>query len=250
MFDKPEDGLKPRAVRPRHAATLILTRPRRAGAPEILMGKRSAAHRFMPGKYVFPGGRVDAADSRLTHQSDLRPEVLARVAQHGGERLARALARAAIRETFEEAGLLLGRAIHPLHRDGDGEDRFAKQTGRGQPATHGWSDFLATGYEPDLSAVTYVARAITPPYRDRRFDTRFFIADAAALAEPPEVARAASGELLELAWVSPDEARNLDLPSITRAVLDEIESRAADPYGDRDVPFFRFAHGKPLWSRI
>lgn len=234
MFDKPDDGPRPRAVRPRHAATLILTRPRRAGAPEILMGKRSAAHRFMPNKYVFPGGRVDPADTRLTHESDLRPEVLTRLARHGGERLARALARAAIRETFEEAGLLLGRP----------------SGARRASSAPGWSGFFSAGYEPDLSAVTYVARAITPPYRDRRFDTRFFIADAEALAEPPESARAASGELLELAWVSLDEARNLDLPTITRAVLDEIESRADDPYGDREVPFFRFAHGKPLWSRI
>ena len=239
MFDKPEDGPKardarPRAVRPRHAATLILTRPRAAGPVEILMGKRSAGHKFMPNKYVFPGGKVDIADGRLTHDTDLRPEVLARVAQHGGERLARALARAAIRETFEEAGLLLGRPS-------------ASPRTSNAP---GWSGFFGAGFEPDLSAVTYVARAITPPYRDRRFDTRFFIADAAALAEPPEVARAASGELLELAWVSLDEARNLDLPTITRAVLDEIESRSDDPYGDRDVPFFRFANGKPLWSRI
>ena len=234
MFDKPEDGPKGRAVRPRHAATLILTRPRAAGAPEILMGKRSAAHRFMPNKYVFPGGRVDVADSRLAHHTDLRPEVLARVARHGGERLARALARAAIRETFEEAGLLLGRPAAAPCRS----------------SAPGWSQFFGLGFEPDLSALTYVARAITPPYRDRRFDTRFFIADADALAEPPETARAASGELLELAWVSLAEARALDLPTITRAVLDEIEARSDDPYADRDVPFFRFANGKPAWSRI
>ncbi|MFT3808438.1 MAG: NUDIX domain-containing protein [Micropepsaceae bacterium] len=234
MFDKPEDGLKGRAVRPRHAATLILTRPRHAGALEILMGKRSAAHRFMPNKYVFPGGKVDIADGRLAHDTDLRPEVLARVAQHGGERLARALARAAIRETFEEAGLVLGRPS-------------AAPRASSAP---GWSGFFGAGYEPDLSALTYVARAITPPYRDRRFDTRFFIANVAALAEPPEAARAASGELLELVWVSLEQARALDLPTITRAVLDEIETRADDPHADRDVPFFRFAHGKPLWSRI
>ena len=234
MFDKPEDGPKGRAVRPRHAATLILTRPRAAGALEILMGKRSAAHRFMPGKYVFPGGRVDSADGRLNHAADLRPEVLARVAQHGGDRLARALARAAIRETFEEAGLLLARPSATPARS----------------AAPAWSEFRKLGLEPDLSALTYVARAITPPYRDRRFDTRFFIADAASLAEPPETARAASGELLELAWVSLSEARQLDLPTITRAVLDEIETRADDPHGDREVPFFRFANGKPVWSRI
>lgn len=238
MFDKPDPGpkprdAKPRAVRPRDAATLILIRPTSA-APEILMGKRSAGHKFMPGKFVFPGGRVDPADTRLNHDTDLRPEVLTRLAQHGGERLARALARAAIRETFEEAGLLLGRKAAAPRRS----------------AAPGWTDFLKLGLEPDLSALTYVARAITPPYRDRRFDTRFFIADVAALAEPPEAARANSGELLELVWVSLEQARDLDLPTITRAVLDEIETRADNPHADRDIPFFRFANGKPKWSRI
>ena len=60
MFDKPDPGAKPRAVRPRDAATLILIR-RSPARTEVLMGRRSAAHRFMPGKYVFPGGRLDAA---------------------------------------------------------------------------------------------------------------------------------------------------------------------------------------------
>lgn len=233
MFDAPDTEKKARAVRPRDAATLILIR-RTMKRAEILMGRRSAAHRFMPGKYVFPGGRLDAADIRLSHGSDLRPEVLRRLALHGGEARARGLARAAIRETFEEAGLLLGRPS------------------QGRPATRApaWSGFLNLGVEPDLSALTYVARAITPPYRDRRFDTRFFIAEADALAEPEGYARSESGELLELVWADFDHARTLDLPSITRRVIDEIEQRAADPHADRPVPFFRFVRGKPAWDNI
>lgn len=233
MFDKPDPGAKPRAVRPRDAATLILIR-RSPARTEVLMGRRSAAHRFMPGKYVFPGGRLDAADLRIAHDGDLRPEVLARVALHGGETRARGLARAAIRETFEEAGLILGR---PAAR------RLASRAGA-------WNQFLSLGVEPDLSALTYVARAITPPYRDRRFDTRFFIAEADALAQPPGHARAESGELLELAWFNLDAARGLDLPNITRRVLDEIETRSDDPHADRPVPFFRFHRGKPHWDTI
>jgi 8-oxo-dGTP pyrophosphatase MutT (NUDIX family) len=233
MFDAPDDRPKQRAVRPRDAATLILIR-RGAGPLEVLMGKRSAAHRFMPGKYVFPGGRLDAGDMRVAHDGDLRPEVLARLARHGGDMRARGLARAAIRETFEEAGLVLGRpSERPLRSKAEA-----------------WAQFLALGVEPDLGALTYVARAITPPYRDRRFDTRFFIAEAEALTQPPGHTRTESGELLELAWFPMADARQLDLPSITRVVLDEIDKRAADPHADRPIPFFRFHRGKPLWDAI
>ena len=234
MFDAPDnDKKKRRAVRPRDAATLILIR-RDNDALEVLMGKRSAAHRFMPGKYVFPGGRLDAGDLRIAHDGDLRPEVLARLALHGGAARARGLARAAIRETFEEAGLVVGRT--------------AERARRSRAAA--WSQFLALGVEPDLGSLTYIARAITPPYRDRRFDTRFFIAEAKALSEPVGHVRTESGELLELAWFPLAEARDLDLPPITRIVLDEIEKRADDPHADRPVPFFRMKNGKPLWDTI
>ena len=234
MFDAPDnDKKKRRAVRPRDAATLILIR-RDTGVLEVLMGKRSAAHRFMPGKYVFPGGRLDAGDLRIAHDGDLRPEVLARLALHGGAARARGLARAAIRETFEEAGLVVGRTAERTRRRRAGA----------------WSQFLALGVEPDLGSLTYIARAITPPYRDRRFDTRFFIAEAKVLSEPEGHTRRESGELLELAWFPIAEARNLDLPTITRTVLDEIEKRADDPHADLPVPFFRMKHGKPLWDTI
>jgi 8-oxo-dGTP pyrophosphatase MutT (NUDIX family) len=233
MFDAPAEAKRPRAVRPRDAATLIILRRRKAGH-EILMGKRSAAHRFMPGKFVFPGGRLDASDLRISHDSDLRPEVLTRLALHGGEAKARGLARAAIRETFEEVGLVLGRPS-PQRR-----------TSRNDV----WRHFLSLGVEPDLSSLAYVARAITPPFRDRRFDTRFFIADAEALHDLPERPRPESGELLELAWVTLPQARELDLPNITRRVLDEVEARADDPHADKPVPFFRFAHGKAVWDTI
>jgi 8-oxo-dGTP pyrophosphatase MutT (NUDIX family) len=233
MFDAKDESPKSRAVRPRDAATLILVRQSSSG-PEVLMGRRSAAHRFMPGKYVFPGGRLDPSDLRIAHENDLRPEVLRRLALHGGPAKARGLARAAIRETFEEAGLLVGR---PASR------RLVSRA-------EGWSHFLKLGIEPDLSALNYVARAITPPYRDRRFDTRFFIADAEALSEPPDYARTESGELLELSWFTTGDARGLDLPTITRRVLDEIDERAGNLHDDRPIPFFRMSYGKPAWDFI
>ncbi len=232
MFDAPTDA-KPKPPRPRDAATLILVR-RRNGEAEVLMGQRHAGHKFMPNKFVFPGGRLDPSDLRLSAGTPLPPEVLSKLVVHTSPERALGLARAAIRETFEEAGLLVARPA----------------TKRAVSRSKGWSRFLSLGVEPDLSALSYVARAITPPYRDRRFDTRFFIADESALVEPAGYSRVESGELLTLRWVTVEEARTLDLPNITRRVLDEIEARVERPQVPRPAPFFRFVRGKPLMDLI
>lgn len=232
MFDAPQEARGKRAVRPRDAATLILVR-KRAGEAEILMGQRSANHRFMPNKYVFPGGRLDPADVRLRAGTPLQSSVLEKVARGIGEAKANALARAAVREMFEEAGVLVGR--HAAQRN---------------KTRSSWAEFLATGVEPDLTRLDYVARAITPPYRDRRFDTRFFIADESAICEPDGHVRRESGELLSLRWVTVEEARTLDLPNITRRVIDEIELRVEHPEDARPVPFIYFRHGKPVQELV
>ncbi|MCF6328782.1 MAG: NUDIX hydrolase, partial [Henriciella sp.] len=110
-YDKEGDGDtilqgKP-SPRPKDAATLILVR-RDASKPRVLMGKRSGRHDFMPDKYVFPGGRVDPQDGRVTAYSELSTANEKRL-RHQSRRLPRALALTAIRETFEETGLLIGR---------------------------------------------------------------------------------------------------------------------------------------------
>jgi 8-oxo-dGTP pyrophosphatase MutT (NUDIX family) len=165
----------------------------------------------MPGKYVFPGGRVDAADCRLRPGADLDPAVAGKlmVRMRGKASLARArgLAMAAVRETFEEVGLIVGT-----------EKREPART-RSAP----WQAFLDTGYAPDLSRLRYFARAITPPGRPRRFDTRFFVLDAAHVinaAAPVNVTQ----ELLDLCWVSLDEAAGLELPDITKDILARLRS--------------------------
>lgn len=93
-------------VRPRHAATLIIVR-RGAKKPRLLMGRRAGGHAFMPSKWVFPGGRVDRTDFTAPAASDLNRETYEKLkltARHASPQLPRALAMAAIRETFEEAG--------------------------------------------------------------------------------------------------------------------------------------------------
>jgi 8-oxo-dGTP pyrophosphatase MutT (NUDIX family) len=213
--DMPTDPRRPpgsRAVRPRDAATLILiddTGAARGAAPQVLMGRRNAGHDFMPDKWVFPGGRIDRSDFRAPFASDLKPEVAARLQKTAPAARARALALTAIRETYEEAGLLLARPAPP------------------RAAAGPWREFLGHGALPDLAALDFVARAVTPPGSPKRFDARFFMAPASALlrrAREPDC-----GELDEIAWFALDEALELDLPSVTRFVLREIPLRLADP---------------------
>lgn len=95
---------KPRAVVPRHAASLIALRDQSS----VLMGLRGARHRFMPNRLVFPGGGVDRGDARSRAAAEPPPETLAALGRAARPSLARALCLAAARETEEETGLSLG----------------------------------------------------------------------------------------------------------------------------------------------
>ena len=225
-FEKDEVFVRNR-LRPKDAATLVLVR-RDADASRVLMGRRHGNMAFMANKYVFPGGRVDPCDARLTVGGTLKPHVLGKLTRDISAARARALALAAIRETFEETGILVGEPTEQL------------------PLTKGaWSRFFAHGLAPNVGALDYIARAITPPNRPRRFDARFFMADAKIIAQQMDSAQ--SDELLTPCWLTFVDMRSLDIPAITRAVLAEVEARVTDPDVSRPVPFFRFVHGK---SRI
>jgi 8-oxo-dGTP pyrophosphatase MutT (NUDIX family) len=219
-------------LRPKDAATLILL-DRRGAEPKVLLGRRHPGHVFMPGLFVFPGGRVDAGDRRMAAAGALHPRaeaaLKARVARLSPQR-GRALALAAIRETFEETGLLLGTREHgPPERVPDGP----------------WSAFREHGVLPDLEGLHLVARAITPPCRPRRFDTRFFAADREAVAaEVMDVVGPAS-ELVELAWVTLAQAADLACPTITQVILEELEERLAAGFSqDLPIPFYYERRGR------
>ncbi|MFO1090121.1 MAG: NUDIX hydrolase [Hyphomicrobiales bacterium] len=188
---------------------MIIVR-RDAATPRVLMGRRPLTASFMPGKYVFPGGRVEAADHRVVPAAPLAPEVetlLSRRLRRPSALKPRALAMAAVRETFEEVGFIIGR---PTDR---------RQSTR-SPV---WSAFFDSGHAPDLSGLSLFTRAITPPGRTRRFDTRFFLAEADALANLDRPVAAANDELLEPVWVTIDEALGLNLPEITQDVLERLK---------------------------
>ena len=213
-------------VRPQDAATLIVI-DRTGRAPKVLMGKRHAGHKFMPGKFVFPGGRIEVGDRKMPVMGALNPRAEAalsarvtRPARH----LGRALALASIRETFEETGLMLGTKDYGVPAD----------------VPEGpWEAFREHGVFPDLEAVQFVARAITPPKRPKRFDTRFFAVDRRAIAHEVGGVIGPDAELIELAWVNLEEAKRLDLPTITTVILDELETRLKAGFApELPVPFY------------
>ncbi len=218
-------------MRPRDAATLVLV-DRNAREPRVLLGLRHSRHVFIPGKYVFPGGRVDPTDGKMAALGDLDPlsaqRLTTRLRRPSAAR-GRALALAAIRETGEETGLLLGRST------GD----------TAPPPASEWRRFVDAGVLPDLSALTFVFRAITPPKRPRRYDTRFFLAFRDAVgAELPD-AVGPDREFIDLKWMTFTEAEKADLPTITKIVLTEAARRldlaaAAQP----PVPYFYFRNGR------
>jgi 8-oxo-dGTP pyrophosphatase MutT (NUDIX family) len=210
------------APRPKDAATLILVRHTSSG-PTILMGRRAGGHSFMPDKYVFPGGKVDRCDRHVPAVSELTPVNHDALLAHNKARHPRAFALAAIRETWEETGLIVGRS------------------GASKPSTQdpGWTSYAATGASPCLENLHFFARAITPPMRHKRFDARFFLADAdhALLDDRPPQDGA---EMLDLRWFSYDDALNLDLPNVTRFILAEVAARLKDPTAPHRPAFLRW----------
>jgi len=219
--------------RPRDAATLILI-DRSYAKPKVLVGKRHNNVVFMPGKFVFPGGSVDKTDNRVPVAAPIPPELEANLMKGSPKTepsRARSLAVAAIREACEETGLCLG----------------CKCDNGGTRKLDGvWQPFADAGLLPDPSSLFLIARAITPPGRVRRFDTRFFTADASSIAHRVEGVIHADAELVELVWLEIGSDSLADLHPMTTRVLQQLDKRlATGPLRhDAPVPFFHFYGGK------
>jgi len=230
-----EKTIKRRAPRPRDAATLILL-DGKGKKTKVLFGKRHHSHKFMPGKFVFPGGRVEPGDRTVNIVGALDAIVEARLIKRrpaAGPGFARSLALAAIRETFEETGLALGtQEFGPLASAPPGA----------------WHDYAATGCIPDLQDLHFIARAITPPERPKRFDTRFFAVDAAHIGARLDGFVHEGAELVELVWIELAKAEELDLPEITLRVLADLRTRLAGGMSRfLPAPFYYQHYGE--WRR-
>ncbi len=191
-------------VRPTDAAGLVLLRGT-GGATEVLMGRRNRKTRFMPDVYVFPGGRVDPADARASGFPEDLPGAPRGLDRATRARLA-AFARAALRETFEETGLLVAR------------EAFGATRSEGpQPGRDPWRAYRHARLAPAFDALHLAARAITPTDSPIRFQTRFFWADGG-------LARGSlrgDGELVDLNWVPVDQVDRLPVVDVTQLVLRE-----------------------------
>ena len=109
----------------------------------------------------------------------------------------------------------------------------------GRPPPPGWEGFFGAGFAPALGALSYIARAVTPPIRPVRFNARFFVLDREHVTG--EVRE--SGELLGLKWFTVEEALTLELAQITRRVLTHFGACFEDVAGNRDdapVPYFKW----------
>jgi 8-oxo-dGTP pyrophosphatase MutT (NUDIX family) len=216
----------------RNASTVIVIRDRMT-SPAILMGQRGAKAAFMPNKFVFPGGAVDPGDAHIPLATPLTPQCAARIGEDVDAALAHAIPVAAVRELWEETGLILGR----------------KGAWEGDVPPD-WGTFAATGHLPHAEPLQFVFRALTPPGRPRRFDARFFLVDADDIASDPDDFDAACDELSHLQWVPLTEARRFDMPFITEVVLAEVEARARDLNAPASVPYFKNNDEESLFLRL
>ncbi len=227
----PETGDRLENVPIKDAATIILVRDP-GNNPRVLMGQRGAGAAFMPNKFVFPGGAVDAPDAAITPARPICEPCHSRLS-HNSDTPATPLINAAIRELWEESGQILG-----------------DKGNWGQNIPDDWQSYAATGHIPAGNSLHYVFRAITPPSQPRRFDARFFLADAARLKSDPDDFSAASDELSHLQWVPLDRARRFDLPFITEVVLAEITASLPNIGPPETVPFFNNSREQSLFERL
>lgn len=217
----------------RDAATVIVLRDRDT-APAVLMGQRGQNAAFMPSKFVFPGGALDPGDRGVPLAGRPDAACMERLRAKSDPDLAEPLLLAAIREVWEETGL---RLATPGQQSPD-------------DLPDDWKGFVEGGQVPSAEGLSFVFRAITPPGRPRRFDARFFLADADRLQGDIDDFSMASDELSHLQWIPLAKARSFDLPFITEVVLAEVEralDRGPDPAG---VPFFYHDNGRSYFLRL
>jgi 8-oxo-dGTP pyrophosphatase MutT (NUDIX family) len=201
------------------------------------MGRRNAKLRFMPGKFVFPGGRVETADGEVAAADSLPDSVATRLGKQNRRDAPapRTLALAAVRETFEETGLVIGEKSMPSST----------------PVPDVWRGFVGLGFLPKIGHLHFFARAVTPQHLPRRFDTRFFIADAATITHRVDGVAHADAELVELVWLPIAEALELDVGNITGAILREVAQRlTAGLAADVPVAFFHYRNRRFLRDEL
>ncbi len=192
----------------RDAASLMVLSP--TPPHRVLMGQRPQSARFMPGVYVFPGGAVEPGDDEVSVVAGFAPRDSERM-RVLDETLARALGVAAVRETFEETGVLCA-----------------------CPGAKRWDEVAAGRAAVDLSRLRYLGRALTPPVSRIRFHARFFYVFATSDHDTPSP----SDELGDPRWVDPADPGSLPIARVTRFMLQELERRLRAQGPPEATPFY------------
>lgn len=214
---------------PRDAASLVIVDHDATGAPRVLMGRRHPDSAFLPNKYVFPGGRFDPQDATVAPARPLSQRNIQNLSLSPTQQTDTIdptnLALTALRETFEETGIVVGTRRSQHQRDQHPDI---------------WQPFFATGHSPDPSQLTFFARAITPPGRPRRFDTRFFcvLAKTISTQQMP-----ADNELSDVGWIGLEQAANMDIANITRFILADVKRLKSGTKGiiePAEIPFYSY----------
>ncbi len=211
-----------RPSRPRDAASVILVRGN-AHRPEILMGRRRSKATFLPGVYVFPGGRVDSSDRQAARAGfELKRETETALRRHSRISNPVMLAIAGLRETWEETGLLVARK--GLRH-------------KGLPDSPFWQTLADHDVEPDVAALDFVMRALTPTISRKRFNTRFFMLDASDVAGH----LLQDGELVELQWFDAEKIGELETIDVTKHAVAIACARWRDQGSvQTTVPFLHY----------
>ncbi len=187
----------------------------------------------MPDVYVFPGGALERGDHAVASSLEFEPDFIDRVARHRGMRRVRALASTAIRETWEETGILVG-------KEGSFEPRHSN------PAT---AAFQEAGLVPTPGHLDYIVRAVTPTHYPIRFDTRFFLGDG----EKTGGQLLETTELEEIGWHSLDHTlKHLKIMGVTKFVLEKAWRtwrQKPKPEANRTTPILKRRKGVRIISR-
>ena len=212
-------------VRPRDASTLIVVRPGNRD-PLCLMGRRHANSEFLPGYFVFPGGAVEESDRTAKAASPLDLTHLGSMGVGGNAATAAALGVAAVRETYEETGVMIAAPGEVGDAPGGTFDEMRRR-----------------GVAPALGRLAYLGRAITPANSPIRFHARFFL----TRLRPGHVGLGGDDELHDLSWVPLSDVASLPTIEITRFMADyanEIIKRA--PILPSGRPVFTSRGGRRL----
>ena len=203
----------------KNAATIVLIRQERQ-KNYVLMGKRNSRVSFMPCKYVFPGGAWDKVDTDVPFVQGVTNHQKKLLMLETDFSQSDSLGITAVRELWEETGLRLS------------------TSGNFSDYPLSWKEFFSKNQGPNLSNLNFFFRAITPSGRPRRFDARFFFCNARHIFNDLDDFKQASGELSDLKWVEIFQAQYLELPRITKTVLEHLLGLIKANFKYYYVPFY------------